>query len=81
MPYWLWVHARGVLEAVISAARSGQVESSHLVPAGDFPQWLTAFSARVAEHAPGRDACRYVTSGPGPSPYMTKVTIDAAVAA
>jgi hypothetical protein len=81
IPYSTWLHARGVLEAVIQAAHAGQVTTAHPVPAQNYPQWLAAFRIRVAEHAGGRDARRYVTAGPGPSPCMTLVTIDGAVAA
>ena len=81
IPYWAWLHAQGVLEAVIQAARAGQATTAHPVPAQNYPQWLAAFGIRVAEHAGGRDARRYVTAAPGPSPWMTLVTIDGAVAA
>jgi hypothetical protein len=81
IPYWLWLHSRGVLEAVALAARAGKITTSHPVPAGCYAQWLAAFRIRVAEQAGGRDARLYVTAAPGASPCMTLVIIDGAVAA
>ena len=46
IPYWTWLHARGVLEAVIQAAHAGQVTTAHPVPAQNYPQWLAAFRIR-----------------------------------
>lgn len=81
IPYWLWLHAQGVLEAVTQAARCGQASTAHPVPAASYPQWLVAFRLQVAARSGGRDARPYLTVGPGPSASMTLVTVDGAVAA
>ena len=78
IPYWLWLHAQGVLDAVAEAALCGQGVTSHPVPADSYPQWLTAFRIQAAGRSAGRGAFNVAA---GPSPYLVLVTVDVTAAA
>ena len=82
IPYWTWLHARGVLVAVIQAARAGQVTTAHPVPAQNYPP----VARRVPHPRRRAQPAAAMPAGTSPSararpPCMTLVTIDGAVAA